>query len=599
MVHRGPDDHGLWLAPDARVAMGHRRLSILDLSPLGRQPMFSRCGNYGIAYNGEVYNFREIRRELQTLGHSFRSESDTEVVLLSYMQWGERCVGKFVGMFSFVIWDSRKDGFFAARDRLGVKPLYYHAAGERFMAASRLRPLLDIPECPRKVDPEAVRLYLEAGYVPAPWSILKGVRKLRPGHTLWADRSGVEEKCYWDAGKIAIDYSLADTPEDELADRLDCLLKESIQLRLISDVPLGAFLSGGIDSSLVVALMRDVSGRPPRTFTIGFHEKEFDESAPARAVARSLKTEHHEQELRARDLLPLLEHHSDHYDEPFADWSSVATMAVSKFARQHVTVALSGDGGDELFAGYSYYSHLKKLVPLMCTPRGLRKAGGILLRQLGKHRTQLLAAALGSKDPDDAFVFMRSMTKDYGNDLLCERGGLSLSELFRQRASGFAPLDPISRAARLDACYYLADDILQKLDVASMSVGLEAREPLLDHRLVEFAFSLPLQWKLHHGKGKRLLRRVLARYLPVSLFDRPKRGFEVPIRDWFRGDLKDPLRDELSPKRIQKLPFIRAESVDHLIQLHLAGKRDTHPVLWALLSFQRWYERILGAGAVQ
>lgn len=591
MTSRGPDDAGIWL--DKYIGLGHRRLSILDISPLGHQPMVDEETGAVVCYNGEVYNFMAIREELKALGLKFRSQTDTEVVLKAYTVWGEHCVKRFVGMFAFSIWDPKKRGIFLARDQIGIKPLYYYIGEDVILFASRMSALLIHPACPRDIDMEALELYLENGYVPAPWSMIKGVKKLRPGHTLWVDEKDIEENCYWNIDTIPIDPTLERFSENELGDRLDSLLRESVKLQMISDVPLGAFLSGGIDSTTVVAHMIQVTNKPPKTFTIGFKEGQYDESIYARKIAQHLGTEHHELIMTSNDLLGLLESNTAHYDEPFADWSSLPTLLVSKFAREHVTVCLSGDGGDELFAGYHYYDLLRSLKPFYRLPKFFRFILGSMITRMGNHKSLLLGKSLCQSDILSCFSFMRSMIKDYDiKTLLIEKDILSMRDLFIERSKHFPRLDDISKSCRLDVAYYLADDILQKVDVASMSVSLEARVPLLDHRIVEFTQSLPIKYKHRYGQSKWLLKKVLERYVPPNLFERTKGGFGVPIREWFHGELKEMIQDELSPARVRQFGYLKPEGVQRLLDLHFSGKRDTHPMLWVLLSLLRWNERI-------
>lgn len=586
MTVRGPDDAGLWT--ENGIGLGHRRLSIIDLSPLGHQPMFDEETGSAIIFNGEVYNFQEIRDELEALGVRFKSRTDTEVLLKAYRVWGEECVKRFVGMFALAIWDKRNQQLFLARDRLGIKPLYYFQNENMFVFASRLGALNAHPDCPAEIDHEALGLYLEVGFVPSPWSILKGVKKLRPGHTLLIARNKVRETCYWSLDELKIDRSLERTSEREIEERLDLLLRQAVKLRLIADVPLGAFLSGGIDSSLVVALMKQVSGRTPKTFTIGFNEKGFDESSHAAAISRHLGTEHHEKIMGSRDLLDLLDQNTLQYDEPFADWSSLPTMMVSRFAREHVTVCLSGDGGDELFAGYHYYPLVSRLRFFGYLPHPLKSGLSGLLEKTGHHGLTLLGKTIRRETRVRGFAFMRSMIKDFGRENLFDSPSLDLETLFSRRAQGFSRLDEVSKTCRLDLAYYLPDDILQKVDVASMAYSLEARVPILDHRVVEFSQSLPIRFKLKFGQTKRLLKKVLGRYVPRELFERPKRGFCVPIDHWFRAELRDMLLDELSPAHLQQFPGLKPEGVSRVVDLHLSGKRNTHPLLWVLLSLVRW-----------
>jgi asparagine synthase (glutamine-hydrolysing) len=590
MLSRGPDDAGLWR--DGSVCLGQRRLSIIDLSPAGHQPMIDEVTGNAITFNGEIYNFRELRKELVARGISFHGSSDTEVLLKAYRHWGRECVTRFIGMFAFAIWDARARAFWLVRDRIGIKPLYYHVSDRTLLFASRLKALLAHPACPRSIDVTAQSLYLEAGYVPAPWSILEDVRKLEPGHSLWVDSNGARDTCYWNIDELAIDPALESASDAELTERLDRHLRDAVEARLVSDVPLGAFLSGGIDSSTVVAIMADI-GRKPDTFTIGFDEERYSELADARKIADHLGTEHHERIMRSRDLLGLLDDISEHYDEPFADWSSLPTTMVSRFAREHVTVALSGDGGDELFAGYEQYRILEGIRPAFRLPRPARSLLAAGVGCLPGHRFALLAQCIRRDSPARAFTFIRSMIKDFDRSRLIQDDSLpSLAELFDERRKRFAELDDISSACRVDTAYYLPDDILQKVDVASMSTSLEARVPILDHRVIEFSQSLPLRFKRRHGQGKWLLRQVLARYVPPELTERPKTGFGVPIREWFRGDLREMVLDELAPARIREVGFLDPAGVNDVVQLHLSGRRDTHPVIGTLLSLLRWHRQL-------
>lgn len=590
LINRGPDDAGVWI--NGSIGLGHRRLSILDLSPLGHQPMMDNDSGLVITYNGEVFNFKDIRKELEQKGISFKSETDTEVILSAYKTWGPDCLKKFVGMFAFAIWNSKDQSLFLARDRIGIKPLFYQITDRSVLFSSRLSPLAIHPECPKEQDPEALGLYLEIGFVPSPWSIFKGIKKLKPGHFLLIRQREVKEECYWNIDQIPVDFSLKKTSEQELVQRLDSLLRDSVKLRMISDVPLGAFLSGGVDSSLIVALMSQVSTTPPKTFTIGFNEPEYDESPYAAEIANHLGTEHHQRIMKSQDLIHLLEDNTRNYDEPFADWSSLPCMMVSKFAREKVTVCLSGDGGDELFAGYHYYHILSKLNPFYQSPEFLRKTMGWMISSIKNHRFALLGKSLMQKDIIEAFAFMRTMLKDYGRNTLFTENTLTIKGLFSQRAKNFSLSDPISKACRLDCCYYLPDDILQKMDIASMAFGLEARVPLLDHRIIEFSQALPLDLKLRYGSTKFLLKKVLAQYVPPHFFERPKKGFCVPIREWFRGELKDLLLQELSSENIKAFGFLNDKGVKRLIDLHLSKRRDTHPILWVLLSLLRWNNHI-------
>lgn len=585
LANRGPDDSGEWA--EGMVTLGHRRLAILDLSPAGHQPMVSADGRYVIVLNGEIYNFRELRRELDPDEGAWRSQSDTEVVLAAYARWGEDCVTRFHGMFAFAIWDRTEQRLFAARDRMGVKPFYYHSGQNGFLFASRPRALFALdPALSRELDEQALRYYLEIGYIPAPWSVHKAVRKLPPAHWLILDRSGLRLRRYWDFRHIAPEPAWRRRSEEDLLDELEEIVSRSVRLRMIADVPLGAFLSGGIDSSLVVAIMRKHSSQPIHSFTIGFHEPEYDESIHAARVAQALGTEHRVEHLGVDDLLELLPAFRAEYDEPFFDSSAFPTLAVSRMARRHVTVSLSGDGGDELFGGYHYYRIMHGLAPLFAGPLPLRRTTAAAAGLLPGHSMKLLSAALRETDAGAAFAFARSIGKDFHGVLLPEvlARTNSLRQLFAEARRGFASgLTAAEEAMRLDTAYTLPDDYLQKVDLASMAFSLEAREPLLDQELVEWAMKLPLAWKLRRGQNKYLLRRLAYRHVPREVLDRPKQGFGVPIDRWLRGPLRDWADQRLGdPALYRNLPLDRAR-VQDLFALHLSGARNVYPLLWAVL----------------
>ncbi len=592
MFSRGPDDAGVWFNDDKTIALGHRRLSILDLSSLGHQPMKSAFGDNVITYNGEIYNYLEIRKELEKDGFCFKSNCDTEVVIASYQKWGMNCVKHFNGMFVFAIWDNAKRGMFLARDRIGKKPLYYFNDENRFLFASQISSLLLHPACPREVEKNALSYYLQIGFVPAPLSMVKNVVKMQAAHVLWIDSSGITEQCYWNADMFSIDPSLESVNEKDIIDKFDFLLRDAVRKRLLSDVPLGAFLSGGIDSSLVTSLMCQVSSNRPKTFTIGFDNEKFNEAPFAREVAQYLNTDHYEKIMTPEDLLNLMEDNTFHYDEPFADWSSLPTMLLSKFTRSSVTVALSGDGGDELFAGYHYYSILKILHHMKKIPSQLRLGISKILKSSGQHQFILLGNAMENKSAIDSFAFMRTMSKDFDIGWLMEERGNTISDLFSERNNTFPTEDDVSRACRLDMAYFLTDDILKKVDVASMAASLEVRSPILDYRIVEFALSLPVKYKLRGLTSKYLMKKILGRYLPQNLIKRKKKGFVLPLHQWFRHELKDMLLSELCRSKVEQFPGLRFDAVKQLVDIHLSGKRDTHPMLWSLICLIRWNEKI-------
>jgi asparagine synthase (glutamine-hydrolysing) len=589
LVRRGPDAEGSFL--EAGVAFGHRRLSILDLSAAGAQPMQSPDGRYVIVHNGEVYNHLELREEL---GGAWRGSSDTETILAAFARSGPRCLERMHGMFAFAIWDRAERSLFAARDRMGVKPFFYHANAERLAFASRPRALHALlPDLSRGLDPQALRLYLEAGYVPAPLSIFAAVRKLEPAHLLRWQAGQLSVERYWDYAGIEPAAGWERRPERDLLDELEEIVSRSVRWRLLSDVPLGAFLSGGIDSSVVAGAMRRLSTGPVKTFTIGFSEPEFDESRHAAAVASHLGTEHHSERLSVDDLLGLLPTFASEYDEPFYDYSAFPTLALSRMARKHVTVSLSGDGGDELFGGYHYYGLARTLAKLHRLPLRSSLARG--LSSLPSHRARLLGAALARPSDARAFAFMRSIAKDFVPVLAAEL--LSRTESLetwfeRESARGAQRLGAAEQGMRLDLRFTLPDDYLVKVDVASMAFSLESREPLLDHDLVEWSMRLPLVWKLRERRNKWLLRRLAARFVPEAILDRPKQGFVVPMHRWLRAPLRDWALERCEDTGLfEKLPLDRA-AVRRLFDLHLSGARDVHPLLWSVLTLlefgRRW-----------
>jgi asparagine synthase (glutamine-hydrolysing) len=595
IAHRGPDDHDCWLDPAADVGLGHRRLSILDLSPLGRQPMRSASGRYVICFNGEVYNFARLRAELEPLGHAFRGGSDTEVMLAAIEQWGlAAAVSRFIGMFAFALWDAKERTLHLVRDRLGIKPLYYGAAGRDFVFGSELKALRAHPGFDATIDREALALYFRHNYIPAPRSICRDARKL-PAGCILSIRPGGEPAItsYWsaEAAYRAGGQNPWTGSEDEALDRLEALLGDAVDLRMIADVPLGAFLSGGIDSSLVVALMQARSPRPVQTFSIGFAERRFNEAPHAAAVARHLGTEHTELMVSERELLDIVPLVPRFWDEPFADSSQIPTYAVNHLARNHVTVALSGDGGDELFYGYDRYFFTQRVwAALSRLPFPLRKAMAMcgkalpqgLVDRLGgsAHRLRWRLDALGLRSFDELYGYFLSHFKDPAAIVLGTANPPDNTP---------APLaDRFAWMSLCDVMGYLPDDILVKVDRASMAVALEARVPLLDHRVVEFAATLPTAMKVQSGQGKHLLRRLLYRHVPRELVDRPKMGFGVPIDEWMRGKLRPWCEDLLDTGAIRRQGLLDARLVERIWREYLAGRGNWSYHLWDVLMFQAW-----------
>ena len=612
--HRGPDAGDVWVEPEGGVALGQRRLAIIDLSPGGAQPMHSADRRYVISFNGEIYNYRDIRRELRAAGCSMRSDSDTEVLLEACALWGvEAAIERAIGMFAFALWDRKSRSLVLARDRLGIKPLYYAASPERVLFASQLKAFRAAPAWKPTIDDDAVVGYLRHAYVAQPRSIYREAEKLGPGHILTLRAGSTPAPtCFWDLRGIAAAGQRRNDPApdaNEAVERLDALLRDSVGLRMIADVPLGAFLSGGIDSSTVVALMQAQSARPVKTFSIGFHESGYDEAQCAKRVAAHLGTDHTEFYVEPRHALDVIPRLPDWFDEPFADSSQIPTYLVSELTRKHVTVALSGDGGDELFAGYNRYLWAERLAhTVKLVPRPLRGASSAALRALAPQTWNRLfafvPAAWRQALPGDKLHKITTLLDNPEPDAIYRRLVSQWERPEEVAAAGHEPRGPlwdptiaqdfpdlVPRMQFLDMVTYLPDDILTKVDRATMAVGLEGRVPLLDHRVVAYAWSLPLALKLRGGRGKWLLRRVLDRYVPRSLIDRPKMGFGVPIDAWLRGPLRDWAESLLMPARLSAYGFVRVEPVRRAWKEHIEGSRNWQYPLWTVLMLQAWRER--------
>jgi asparagine synthase (glutamine-hydrolysing) len=582
LQHRGPDDDGVWTDAAAGIALSFRRLSIIDLSQAGAQPMVSASGRYVIVFNGEIYNFQRLRDELGI--RELRGHSDTEVLLACVEAWGlERAVQRFIGMFAFALWDRAARTLTLVRDRLGVKPLYYALTPHGLSFASELKALGG-----GEIDRGALALYMRYGYVPAPHAIFRGVAKLLPGTMLTVDADGGSEvRPYWDAPRLA-EHAAANRfrgSETEAVDALETLLADAVRLRLIADVPLGVFLSGGIDSPLVTALMTRETGTVA-TFTIGFAGLP-DELPQAKAIARHLGTRHTEAIIGGRDVLDAIPLMASIYDEPFGDSSAIPTYLVSRLARQHVTVALSGDGGDELFGGYHRYFLGQRLDARVAqVPRRLRRPAGRAAQALAR-----IASTASLRDRltglGDALVFddpMARFMREIETELVDVIGAQAPAVPVREQRPHVGSATELMMY--LDAISFLPDDILAKVDRASMAVSLEAREPLLDHRVVEFAWSLPLSMKTRNTGGKWILRELLAKYLPSSLIGAGKQGFGLPINDWLRGPLYDWAESLIAPNRIAREQWFDPAGVRKVWDR--GPIRNTEPVLWRLLMFQQW-----------
>ena len=612
--HRGPDAGDVWVEAEGGVALGQRRLAIIDLSPGGAQPMHSADRRFVITFNGEIYNYRDIRRELQAAGHSMRSDSDTEVLLEACALWGvEAAIERAIGMFAFALWDRKTRSLTLARDRLGIKPLYYAATPERILFASQLKAFRPAPHWKPTIDEDAVVGYLRHAYIAQPRTIYREAEKLAPGHILTLrGGSTPSPKCFWDLRGIAAAGQRRNDPVPdprEATDRLDALLRDSVKLRMIADVPLGAFLSGGIDSSTVVALMQAQSTRSVKTFSIGFHESGYDEAQCAKQVAAHLGTDHTEFYVEPRHALDVIPHLADWFDEPFADPSQIPTYLVSELTRKHVTVALSGDGGDELFAGYNRYVWAERLARAVnLVPRPLRGASAAALRALAPQTWNRLfgfvPAAWRPALPGDKLHKITTLLDNPQPDAIYRRLVSQWERPEEVAAAGREPRGPmwdptiahdfpdlVPRMQLLDMITYLPDDILTKVDRATMAVGLEGRVPLLDHRVVAYSWSLPLEFKLRGGRSKWLLRQVLDRYVPRSLIDRPKMGFGVPIDAWLRGPLREWAESLLAPARLASDGFVRVEPVRRAWREHLEGSRNWQYPLWTVLMLQAWRAR--------
>jgi len=599
MIHRGPDDEGYYL--EGNVGLGHRRLSIIDLNT-GHQPIFNEDKSKVIVFNGEIYNFMDLRTQLEQKGHIFKTKTDTEVILHGYEEWGQDCVSRLRGMFAFALWDKSKRTLFLARDRLGIKPLYYCKNGSKFVLASELKAILEVPNLSRELDLEAVSDYLSFGYIPAPKTIFKGVYKLLPGHILIFRHGDLNLRQYWDL-KFHPEQGMS---IEDISEEILETLQESIRLRLISDVPLGAFLSGGIDSSAVVAIMSGLIDEPVVTNSVGFVPREDSELEYARNTAKLFNSNHNEYEV-SPDAVDVVNKLSWHFDEPFADSSSIPTYYVSKMTKQNVTVALSGDGGDENFAGYRRYyydrleNQLRHRIPSFIRNNVIRLLAGIYpqfawMPQIIRAKTLLTNVA-----HDPVYGYFNSMSqclpgvknKVMSGDVKRQLKGYESIEVFRHYYNNADTDDPLSRIQYLDFKTYLVDDILTKVDRASMANSLEVRVPILDHKFVEMVAKIPSDMKLKGKESKYIFKKSLNKVLPPEIMNRKKMGFTIPIGEWMRKDLREMAEEVLFDRNSDSTFLFDMKYVRTLWKQHLSGMKDLTQPLWTLLSFQLWARKFM------
>lgn len=613
LSHRGPDDSGVWVDADAGIALSHRRLSIVDLSPHGAQPMVSHCGRFVLVYNGEIYNHLELRADLQ---RQWRGHCDSETLLEAIAQWGvDPALRRCAGMFAFALWDRHERTLHLARDRLGEKPLYYGLVGRSLVFASELSALHEFPEFRPSIDRDSLALLTTYNCIPAPRSIYRDIGKLPPGTVLSISATAAQRRSlpmpqpYWSAAEESVRGLHAPLPgtADEICDQLEAVLMNVVGQQMLADVPLGAFLSGGVDSSVIVAMMQKHAVSPVRTFSVGFAESGFDEAAHAKAVAAHLGTTHTELYVTPRDALEVVARLPRIYDEPFSDSSQLPTYLLCAMARQHVTVALSGDGGDEVFGGYNRYMWVNSIWRrLRYAPAAVRRSGAAMLARVGSENWQRAYAFASSVIPG----LTRQQAGLKVQKILEIADAESPAAIYHRLTSHRGPAEealvlgagtrlPVARLdERLptieeqmmlaDSLHYLPDDILVKVDRASMAVSLESRTPFIDHRVFEFAWRVPLSMKIHGGTGKWLLRRLLYRHVPQQLIDRPKMGFAVPVAEWLRGPLRDWAESLLDARRLREESYFDVTMVRRLWQEHLQGTHDQHRVLWDVLMFQAW-----------
>ena len=601
VIHRGPDDSGyeLFNPQQANIGFGFRRLSIIDLSPLGHQPMHFTEAGLTIIFNGEVYNYAELRKELETLGYSFRSGSDTEVILKSYAQWGVNCVKRFIGMFAIAIYDEKNEQVVIFRDRAGVKPLFWYFKDNLLLFGSELKSFHQHPDFQKKINFSALSHYFQRGYISAPYTIFENTHKLLPGHFLVINlrTKAADEKKYWDVTdcynqpKLNISY-------EEARNEVEKLMISAFQYRMIADVPVGVFLSGGYDSTAVTALLQANSAKKIKTFTIGFEDPKFNEAPHAGEVAKHLGTEHYEHTCTYKDALDIVPQWADIYDEPFGDISGIPTTLVSRIARQHVTVALSADGGDEIFAGYpKYFNAVKRLAQLNRVPDFLQGPLGRLIPNTSnadisvQDKRSKLIDYFGAKDAVRKFDIVSQAMTFYETQNLLHKDIQYLSTPFDEGSLLNNTNDLLSKFQATEYKTYMVDDILQKVDRATMSTSLEGREPFLDQRIIEYVARLPTDYKYRNGQGKYILKDIVHQYVPRQLMERPKMGFGVPLESWLRVELKDMLMDVVNESALQNQKVFKVGQAIKIRDSYLAGKPVEFQRLSYLFLFQLWYNK--------
>jgi asparagine synthase (glutamine-hydrolysing) len=621
LKNRGPDASGGWWHDEFNVGLGHRRLSIIDLSTAGDQPMRSASGRYTITYNGEIFNYRDLQKELEPA--TWRGHSDTEIMLAAFDRWGiEASASRFNGQFAFAVWDERERRLTLVRDRIGIKPLYYGWLGGTFVFGSELDAIRAHPRFEPEVNPRAVVSLLELGYIPAPLSVYKQISKLRPGTMISLSSPGQDPtpRPFWSMSEVANRTGQGPDDPEEAADELDSLIRDSVSLRLMADVPVGAFLSGGIDSSLVCGVMRSVSTGPVKTYSIGFEDARFDEAPFAEKVAAHLGTDHTNLYVSPEEAMNVLPDIPGFYDEPFADASQIPTYLVSKLARSDVKVSLSGDGGDELFGGYERYDRfLARWSRLSKSPAAIRwlmartsravsdLEQGSLLPAIARRAPRVLNRRVGYGQASRALSLLGARTSSDFYRRSISLGSTGFAGPALQNAISHSPvadilppdgLDMLREMTYIDTLLYLPDDILVKVDRASMAVSLEARVPLLDHRVVEFAWSLDSSLKIRQGDQKWLLKRVLERYVPPSLTERPKMGFAVPIGSWIKGPLRDWAESLIGDDALAKSEVFDSDAVSTIWKQHVSEQADVHTMLWRILMYQAWMKTTTEAPVV-